>query len=204
MQNEKITEANQALNQGLMLLFPGDKWAVPSESDLRDDTQGVIEAKGFVEIRDYQVERGCPNLRGRKFRALKSVVNQLSGLLNKLKIRPLDLRQGSSLMADFRNYYRLGAHWPAIQVACVMMYRSRRIEIGLGSVIRRFSRINSLVQAAFLEDDTLKEFRSHIRIASKELGRREYQRAHDELDKVLVLLGEPVTIADYFSGKYRQ
>ena len=107
-------------------------------------------------------------------------------------------------LEDFLSYYRLGAHWPAIQVACVMMYRSQRVEIGLGSVIRRFSRINSLVQEFFLEDEALKDFRSYIRVASKELARREYQRAHNELDKALILLGEPVMISDYFDGQFHQ
>lgn len=203
MSVDRTATTNRKLNEVLEVVFGGTRWDLPAESELLLGQGREVHTSGFVEIRDYEVFDACPDVNDQSRSTLKAVTRQLIQVLKAESLRPLDLKDGELLHYDFKSYVGFGALWPAIRVACVMIDRTGDVEIGLKSVIQRFMRINELYRAGSLDDQRNKKFRLLIRKAASRLAAQDFEKSHQVLNQVLVVLGEPVSLKDYFADSRR-
>ena len=196
---DRVAEANRELNRGIGLLIgTNDLWELPS--DLFKEDASVYRSGSETVIEPYEVEAGCPELkaRGPMYTAAdrESTVGQLATLMDERKLRPFDLKNAEPVIEDFKSYYRLGAVWPALRSVCFLRRNFTELEIGLGTVSRRFAQVRLLRKDRPLAEASQERFTELVRAASRAIAERSYDKAHQMLDDALVILGAPEKPSD--------
>jgi hypothetical protein len=193
MADGRFENANRTLNKVMAQLFGSDDtWKLPAQLPEGDDAGGGAVRAPAIDTRE--VEAGCPAFaqRGDATSAeLDTTLANLRKLMDQRVLRPLDLKGGEELVADLESYTKLRAIWPATRIACAMLHRIRSLEVDLGVVQKRFQRVKNLKERRGIEPASEKRFKELVRNASRKIMAREYSAAHEELEELLVFLGEP-------------
>jgi hypothetical protein len=162
----RLGRANGSLNQALELLVDAHPPATPQALD----------------IDDAEVRSACPTLSAQSsLGEVDALWRRLAGLLDERRLRPLDARQGPELLAEATE----AEHLEAARRLCVLLGRLSAVEIDMGFVTRRF---HALRQRALPDTDAELEL---LRTTSDALAEGRYAAAHDGLEQLLVLAGEP-------------
>lgn len=182
--------ANRMLNRAMNELFRlRSGWDLPASlPEVSSDVSGGEQA----EINEEDVENGCPKLfkKGRgDAEDLREARRRLQRVLNKRKIRLIDIKGGAALIADLNSYRDLRAVWPAIRVTCALIRKTKETEIDLGFTMARYLQVNKLKRASPPADET--RFKELVRATSDAIAERKYEAAHEHLEELYVLLGQP-------------
>jgi hypothetical protein len=193
MADGRFESANRTLNKVMAQVFGSDDtWKLPAQLPQGDDAGGGAVETPAIDTRE--VEAGCPAFaeRGNATPAeLDTTLSNLRDLMDRRVVRPLDLKGGEELVADLESYTKLRAVWPATRIACALLHRTRSLEIDLGVVQKRFQRVKNLKEKRGIEPAAEERFKELVRNASRKIMAREYSSAYDELEDLLVVLGEP-------------
>jgi hypothetical protein len=193
MADRRFEDANRLLNKVMGLMFgTSDTWRLPEKLPVPEEATG--SSVTAPPIKTKEVEAGCPLLAkrgGATPEDLKSTLAKLHRLMDKRTLRPMDLKGGEQLVGDLNSYVKLSATWPAARIACALVDRTRSIEIDLGVVQKRFQRAKNLKEQRGLADGSEQRFKELVRAASDKMMARDFDQAHQDLEALLVLIGEP-------------
>ncbi len=192
MADQRYEQANRQLNRVMGAVFGSDDtWKLPKELPDAEEVTGSQVSAPPIETRE--VEAGCPVLaeRGRATADdLKSILGKLRRLMDSRTVRPLDLDGGEQLVTDLESYRKLRAIWPATRIACALVERTRTLEVDLGVVQKRFQRAKNLKEQRGLPAGSEDRFKQLVRSASEQIMQRQFEQAHQDLEALLVLVGE--------------
>ncbi|MEE2959384.1 MAG: hypothetical protein VYA34_01475 [Myxococcota bacterium] len=193
----KFLEASQQFNRALNHVFKlENNWQIPQ-------LLPTVSIKGHkqAELNPDEIVAGCPDLGATVTKEeYETILAKMSKVFNERLLRPVDLKDATDLIADFSNYYRLGVMAAAARVGCVLIKRAGEFDVDLGTVMRRYQLVNQLQQEKTLPKYRRREFKKFVRLASDHLAQSRFQLAHQSLEKVFVLFGEPVSPSSYLMG----
>lgn len=201
----RLRVGNTKLNQVLSILTGSRNFlqlpkaplviGTPAEPVSRKETRPRSAAPvSGVLSRSLAIE-SCPELEdGTPTR--KKVLSRLAQLrsdMAKKRSRSVDFKYGPELFEIMMQEGTEGDLDRTATAACVLLTRlAEQMEIGLGSVMGRFRRVNSLRDSGAVGVEEEGRFATLVRKATTEIERRELDDAYATLDELLVLLGDPV------------
>ncbi len=185
MSKGNYAKANKALNRAVIaILGVKDGWTIP------ESLPGAEKlALKNVVIKESDVKKGCPNAGPQT--PLEPTIKRLRQAMKERGIRIDDYTLGVALLNDLKHYRNMGATWPALRIVCVMIYKTKSIDIDIGLLSGRLMRLNRLRNQRKLNASKDEDFRVQIRAITSAMGMSDFVEAHALSEKLSISMGYP-------------